>query len=76
MEELRVAREKIVKLDEKAQRDERNAVAAHERAMALEERCRELTRMLKERKAENTALMIANREASINTPGSQSLEII
>jgi hypothetical protein len=57
-EELRVAREKIVKLEEKATREERNAGAAHERMMVLEEKCRELTKAIKERKAENMALMI------------------
>jgi hypothetical protein len=67
VEELRVAREKIVKLDEKAAREERNSVGAHERMMMLEERCRDLTRALKERKADIMALMISNRE-SVVTP--------
>ena len=75
-EELRVAREKIVKLEERAQREEKNASAAHERMMILEEKCRELVRILKERKAENNALMIANREYLSATPTSTNLEII
>ena len=37
-----MAREKIVKLEEKAGREEKNAIVSHERAMALEEKCREL----------------------------------
>jgi uncharacterized coiled-coil DUF342 family protein len=68
VEELRVAREKIVKLEEKAAREERNCSAAHERMIMLEERCRDLNRVLKERKAENMALMVASREASAVTP--------
>ena len=75
-EELRVAREKIVKLEDRAQREEKNASAAHERMMILEEKCRELVRILKERKAENNALMIANREYLTATPNSTNLEII
>jgi hypothetical protein len=41
----------------------------------LEEKCRDLTRALKERKAENMALMIASREATV-TPQSNNLEVI
>ena len=70
-----MAREKIVKLDEKASREERNCIAAHERMVMLEEKCRDLTRALKERKAENMALMIASREATV-TPQSNNLEVI
>ena len=44
--------------------------------MMLEEKCRELVRILKERKAENNALMIANREYLSATPTSTNLEII
>ncbi len=64
VEELRVAREKILKLEEKAAREEKNGSAAHDRMIALEEKCRELQKSLKERKAETAALMIANREQS------------
>jgi|LauGreSuBDMM15SN_2_FD.fasta_scaffold1023727_1 hypothetical protein len=42
MDELRVAREKIVLLDEKNKREERNNIQAHERMVQLEEKCREL----------------------------------
>ena len=44
--------------------------------MMLEEKCRELIRILKERKAENNALMVANREYNTATPNSYNLEII
>jgi hypothetical protein len=44
--------------------------------MILEEKCRELVRILKERKAENNALMIASREYLTATPNSTNLEII
>ncbi len=76
IDELRVAREKIVSLEDKAKREEKNGGAAHERMMMLEDRCRELQRALKNAKAESMALMLANREMSLATPMSSNLEVI
>jgi hypothetical protein len=42
MDELRVTREKLILLDEKNKREERNNIQAHERMVQLEEKCREL----------------------------------
>lgn len=47
IDELRVAREKIVNLEDRWKREEKNGGAAHERMMVLEEKCRELQRALK-----------------------------
>lgn len=47
MDELRVAREKIVQLDEKNKREERNNIQAHERMVQLEEKCRELKQQIR-----------------------------
>ena len=40
MDELRVAREKLIALDDKSKRDERNSLMAQERMVQLEEKCR------------------------------------
>lgn len=47
VEELRVAREKILALDERVKREEKNAIQSQERMVQLEEICRELKSRLK-----------------------------
>jgi hypothetical protein len=47
MEELRVAREKNLALEEKLKREERAAILAQERMVSLEEKSRELANRLK-----------------------------
>lgn len=47
MEELRVAREKIITLDERVKREEKTAIQAQERMIQLEEKCRELKNKLR-----------------------------
>ena len=47
MEELRVAREKIISLDERVKREEKSSIQAQERMVQVEELCREYKARLK-----------------------------
>ncbi|TNV84743.1 hypothetical protein FGO68_gene14348 [Halteria grandinella] len=78
MEELRIAREKNVQMEERLKREERHALQAQERMVGLEERCRDMQNRLRVQRQEsnNTGLFSQNNDYSDQQQYQDTLESI